>query len=76
LGGDRIRSIDDVNAVLRRHKPGDRVTMLYVERGGASKTATLTLGEDPRQDVVPLEASGGSLTPAQKSLREGWLGPK
>jgi len=76
MGGDRIRSIDDVNAVLRRHKPGDRVEMVFVDRGGAPKTASITLGEDQRREVVPVEAAGGSLTPAQRSFRDAWLGSK
>ncbi|MGB7218889.1 MAG: hypothetical protein WBD07_08775 [Vicinamibacterales bacterium] len=76
MGGDRIRSIDDVNAVLRRHKPGDRIEMVFVSRGGAPKAASIALGEDPRRDVVPIEAAGGMLTPAQKSFRDAWLGPK
>jgi predicted metalloprotease with PDZ domain len=76
MGGDRIRSIDDVNAVLRRHKPGDRVEMVFVDRGSTTRRASITLGEDPRRDVVPVETAGGMLTPAQKSFRDAWLGPK
>jgi predicted metalloprotease with PDZ domain len=76
LGGDRIRSIDDVNAVLRRHKPGDRVEVVFIDRGGSPKTASMILGDDPRRDVVPVESAGGVLTPAQKSFRDAWLGPK
>jgi predicted metalloprotease with PDZ domain len=76
LGGDRIRSIDDVNAVLRRHKPGDRVEIVFIDRGGSPKTASMILGDDPRREVVPVEAAGGVLTPAQKSFRDAWLGPK
>jgi predicted metalloprotease with PDZ domain len=76
MAGDRIRSIEDVNGVLRRHKPGDRIEMVFVDRGGAPRRASLTLGADPRRDVVPVETGGGVLTPAQKSFRDAWLGPK
>ena len=76
MGGDRIRSIDDVNAVLRRHKPGDRVEMVFIDRGGAPRTASIALGEDPRREVVPVEAAGGALTSAQRSFRDAWLGSK
>ncbi|OFV91421.1 MAG: hypothetical protein A3H95_08450 [Acidobacteria bacterium RIFCSPLOWO2_02_FULL_64_15] len=76
LGGTRIGSIEDVNAVLRRHKPGDRLALAFVERGGAVKTASVTLAEDPGREVVPLEAAGGALTPAQKSFRDQWLDPQ
>jgi len=76
IGGDRIRSIDDVNAVLRRHKPGDRVEIVFIDRSGAAKTAGIALREDPHVEVMPVEATGGQLMPAQKSFRDAWLGPR
>jgi predicted metalloprotease with PDZ domain len=76
FGGDRIASIGDLNAVLRRHKPGDRVAIIFVDRGGVSRTASVTLGEDPRQEVVPVEAAGGAPTSAELGFRDQWLGPR
>lgn len=75
IDGERVASIEDVNGVLRRRKPGDSVQVVFVDRSGATKTATVTLAEDPHVEVVPLESSGGALTPAQKSFRDRWLGP-
>jgi S1-C subfamily serine protease len=60
---------------LRRHKPGDRVKLVFVDRRGRPKEATITLTEDPTLEVVPAETiSGGSLTAAQRAFRERWLG--
>jgi predicted metalloprotease with PDZ domain len=68
IDGEKIASADAVNTILQRHKPGDH--------SGAPKTASLTLAEDPHAEVVLLESSGGTLTPAQQAFRAGWLGPK
>ena len=75
MDGQRIAGDADVNAVLQRHKPGDKVPVVFVDRTGAAKTATITLAEDPHAEVVPVE-SGGTLTAAQKAFRDRWLGAK
>jgi hypothetical protein len=36
----------------------------------------MTLAEDPSLEVVTVEASGGTLTPAQKTFRDAWLASK
>jgi predicted metalloprotease with PDZ domain len=76
LDGQPVRSSDDVESVLRRHKPGDRVSIAFEGRSGRTTTATVTLAEDPTLEVVPVEATGGTLTDAQKTLRAQWLGPR
>lgn len=43
VGGSRITSIDDLDAAVRSHKAGDRVSITWIAQGG-SHTATLTLG--------------------------------
>jgi predicted metalloprotease with PDZ domain len=62
--------------VLQRHKPGDAVQVAYVDRGGAAKTASITLAEDPHVDVVPAESTATPPSDAQKAFRARWLGPK
>ena len=57
-------------------RPGDRVSITFVDRTGAATKAALTFAADPAVDVVPAEAAGGSLTPAQRSFRDGWLNPR
>ena len=76
VDGQRIASDADVNAVLQRHKPGDNVSIAFVDRGGAAKTATITLAEEPHVDVVLSESAGSSLSAAQRAFRLRWLGPK
>jgi hypothetical protein len=59
---------------LQRHKPGDTVPIVFVDRMGIPKTASVTLAEDPHVDVVPIEPA--ALTPAQQTFRTRWLGPR
>jgi predicted metalloprotease with PDZ domain len=73
--GQRVNSLNEINAVLWRHKPGDRVKLVFVDRTSRAKEATVTLIEDPSIEVVPVETvSGGTLTAAQRAFRERWLG--
>jgi predicted metalloprotease with PDZ domain len=73
LDGQRIQSPQDIALVLGRHRPGDVVVVRFVDRAGVSKTGRVTLGEDPRLDLIPIESTGGTLTPEQKRFRESWL---
>jgi S1-C subfamily serine protease len=75
IDGQRISSDADVASVLQKRKPGDTIQVVFVDRAGAPKTASVTLAEDPHVEVVPAEA-GGTLTPAQKTFRDRWLGAK
>jgi predicted metalloprotease with PDZ domain len=74
VDGHRIASGDDIASVMARHKPGEIVPVVFVDRTGRVKTADVKLGEDPHTDVVPVEPV--SLTPAQKTFRDRWLGAK
>ena len=76
MDGQKIGAVLDLQNVLRRHKPGDRIDVVYVDRTGIAKTASMTLAEDPHQEVVAVEAAGGTLTPQQQAFRASWLGPK
>jgi predicted metalloprotease with PDZ domain len=76
VDGTRTAFPEDVAAILRRHKPGDVVSVEYVDRTGVPKTVPVTLAEDPRLELLPVEQAGGTLTPAQRSFRAAWLGPK
>lgn len=73
LDGTTLTSTGAWDAALARHKPGDRVALRYVRRSGETVNATLTLDEDPRVEVVPIEKSGGTLTDDQRRFRESWL---
>jgi predicted metalloprotease with PDZ domain len=65
-----------LQAALKTRKPGDRLTITFKRRGGATGTATITLKEDPALETVPVESAGGTLTPEQTAFREAWLGSK
>ena len=81
--GDVIVDVDGkamaggvLQAAVKARKPGDRLTVTYKRRGGASATATILLKEDPSLDAVTVESTGAALTPDQKAFRDAWLGPK
>ena len=67
--------VADVAAALQRRKPGDAIAIVFVDRGGMTKHARITLAEDPDVHVVPAE-SVGTLTAPQKAFRDRWLGAK
>ena len=81
--GDRIVSVDGRpladqqawTAILSRHAPGDRLPIVYRQRGGERSTI-LTLAEDPTIEVMPNEKIGQPLTPEQTRFRQSWLGPR
>jgi predicted metalloprotease with PDZ domain len=76
VNGLRLRSGADLTTVLSRHRPGDRIEIVYRDRTGKSKAGNVALAEDPHVVVVPLEETGGTLTPAQRTFRDSWLGSK
>jgi predicted metalloprotease with PDZ domain len=76
VDGTRVGSPDQVTSMLKKHKPGDRVTVAYVDRSGAEKKTAVTLAEDPRLEIVTVEAAGGSVTAEQRAFRADWLGAK
>ena len=40
IDGERVTSAEAVNTVFSRHRPGERVTIAYIDRRGATRTAT------------------------------------
>ena len=76
LDGVKLTSRESLSEVLRRHKPGDIVPIRFVRRSGDAVSAMLTLEENARIGIVPVEQSGGTITAEQKRFREAWLGSK
>ena len=80
--GDEIRQLDrtrigspsELTAVLQRHRPGDRLAVVFADRAGGPRNGTVVLAEDPGVDLVAVEAAGGVLSAAQRAFRERWLG--
>ena len=73
VDGQKIGSETDLATALARRKPGDRATIAFVNRAGATKSASVMLAEDPHVEVVPEESAKGSLTPVHQQFRDHWL---
>jgi S1-C subfamily serine protease len=73
LAGTRVSSADDVAAVLRRHRPGDRIGVAFVDRAGTTRRGTVTLVENPHIEIVAMENAGGRLGAEERAFRERWL---
>src|SRR5262245_5532710 len=73
--GKAIATLDDWQAAVRAHKPGDSMPVEFNRHGSIVK-ATITMEEDPTMEVVTLESTGGTLSADQKAMREGWIGSK
>ncbi|HJO67517.1 MAG TPA: PDZ domain-containing protein, partial [Sphingomonas sanguinis] len=81
--GDQIVSVDGTPmttpeawaALIDRHAPGDRLAIVYRQRGG-ERSGTLTLAADPMMEIVRNEGLGQALTPEQTRFRQAWLGPR
>ncbi|MET0572670.1 MAG: PDZ domain-containing protein [Pedobacter agri] len=78
--GDVILSIDGqeatnasvIDQVTKAHKPGDVVEIKYQYRGEI-KSTRLTFAENPVLEIVSIEKTGGTLTPAMQTFRDNWL---
>jgi predicted metalloprotease with PDZ domain len=81
--GDVIVDVDGksfsqgaLQAALKSKKAGDRLVVTYKRRGGATGKTEIVVKDDPAFELVAVESSGGTLTPAQQAFRDAWLGPK
>jgi predicted metalloprotease with PDZ domain len=73
--GEPVASVEDWQAAVRAHEPGDRMRIQFTRRGAAFQRA-ITLVEDPTLEVVSLESTGGTLSSDQRAFRDAWLGAK
>lgn len=73
VDGTELSSPTALEQVLTRHAPGDTVPIRYVRRSGEMVNTTITLDEDPRIEIVPIEKTGGTLSAEQKKFRDEWL---
>ena len=59
---------------IQRRAPGDHLPLGVLTRGETTpRTADVTLVEDARVEIVPVESLGEALTPDQRRFRESWL---
>lgn len=75
LDGETLSGTGQLTSVLRRRRPGDTVSIAFLRRG-ERVTGRVTLAEEQRLEVVPVERAGGTLTAAQRAFRQAWLGTK
>ncbi|HEX6464107.1 MAG TPA: PDZ domain-containing protein [Vicinamibacterales bacterium] len=74
IDGKPVATWSQVQDAIASHKPGDRIRVDYTRRTGAAARAAMTLKQDPSLEAVLVEDIGGTLTAAQKSFRDAWLG--
>lgn len=75
LDGKLVARAADINEILANHKPGDVISIQYKHRT-ETKTATVTLGENPAYMLLTFEKAGLPLTNEMKEFRNSWLGTK
>ena len=73
LDGEPVSSQSRLDELVQRRKPGDRAR-LSIRRRGAVRELTVTIEEDPRLEVVPVEATGRQPSSAERAFRTAWLG--
>jgi predicted metalloprotease with PDZ domain len=72
LGDTAVHSASDLVRALQSHKPGDRVALTFERRGQRSMTL-VTVAEDPRRELLPVEETGTQPSDAQSAFRRAWL---
>jgi predicted metalloprotease with PDZ domain len=78
--GDVVVTVDGRPATLSawnalsKRGVGERVPLTVRRRDGRVVETAVTPAADPRVVVSPVEATGGSLSPAQRARRAAWLG--
>jgi len=75
LDGTNVTSLDQIEEIAERHDPGDTVSVTFESRG-QTVSASMTLVEDPRLEVLTYEEAGLNVTSAMRELRSDWLGSK
>ena len=81
--GDELVSFDGIaitgrsrlDEAVQRRRPGDRAR-LSIRRRGVPQELTVTIGEDPRLHLVPVERTGRAPTSDEREFRRRWLGSR
>lgn len=81
INSKEIKTHQDVSATIRRHLAGDKVK-IGLERGGASRSLTVTLGEIPGQETETpdgqqmIQKMGIQVAPVDENLKEEYGLPR
>ena len=73
VGGRTVAAVADVESAIRAGKPGQMLEIVYERRGGNRVSATMRLGDDPRQELLPAEQAGPGVSAEQRRFRDAWL---
>lgn len=72
IDGKTINDAAAIDQLTKAHQPGDVVEITYQYRG-INKSTKLTLAENPALEIISIEKTGGTLTPAMQTFRDNWL---
>ncbi len=72
VDGTSVTTADQFRDAWRALDPGDELELTSTSRGQTVET-TLTVGEDPRLEVVTLESTGEELPAEAAAFRRAWL---
>lgn len=75
VNGKLVARAADINEIISSHKPGDAINIQYKHRT-ETKTATVTLGENPAYSLMTFEQTGSTPTNEMTAFRNSWLGTK
>jgi predicted metalloprotease with PDZ domain len=75
FNGKEVKAGTDLEAMLGKRKPGDRVKLKVQTRAGEEQIEVM-LGENPELELATFEQAGQTVTPGITAFREAWLGSK
>ncbi len=73
--GLAVKGSSSLEEAVQRQRPGDAVR-LSIRRRGVIQEISLTVADDPRLHLVPVERTGTQPSPAEREFRQRWLGSK
>ena len=75
IDGVPLASFSDLSDVLARHKPGDRLSVTYVDRTGVEKTTTVVARRGSASRGGAERDRGRRVDAGAATFRDRWLGP-
>ncbi|MEJ7831266.1 MAG: PDZ domain-containing protein, partial [Segetibacter sp.] len=73
LDGKKLHQVQDISDVLRQHKPGEKISLVYSHRNNKIKTQ-ITLTENPLVKIVTRDE--GEINSGVQAFRVKWMGGK
>ncbi len=75
LAGKEVSGPEELRAIIKAHKPGDKVSIQYQHREKVI-TTEITFSANPVYSVVPFEKGKFEIDENMKAFRASWLGNK